>query len=277
MISKNSKIKKIAQQKKGVIRAKTDFFRTARYGLTLVEYRIIYITLLMGQQNGTPFEPQTISIAEFIEICGLKGQSSYSEVRNLSKTLLSKVVEVSYKDNDGAHLLQCTWLTSVEYHAKQGTVTITPNKALQPFFDGKPFTETEFYFLIKFKSQYSERLYEILKSFEFKPLVDFDIDDLRKRLAIGHQYPNYAHFNKYVLEPAIEDICEFTDLDVSIHEKRGQHNKVEHVFFTIHKKNIPKLAERVENGEFSSDLSDEEQLLFLDKLLCRYECDGSDE
>jgi plasmid replication initiation protein len=265
--AKAQKGRKIAKQKKGVIRAKSDFFRTARYGLTLSEHRIIYIALLLGQQNGTPFEPQEIAIKDFMELCELKGQSSYSTVRERSKKLLSKVVEVAYKDTDGTHLLQCTWITSVKYHATKGTVTITPNKELQPFFDGKPFTDTEFCFLIKFNSQYAERLYEVLKTFDYKPLVDFDITDLRTRLGLPEsKYPNYNNLKKYVLVPAITDICEYTDLDVSIREKRGLYNKVETVFFTIKKKNVPKLSERISNGEFPVALSEEEQALLMDGL-----------
>jgi plasmid replication initiation protein len=266
--SKAKKNKKIAKQKSGVIRAKSDFFRTARYGLTLAEHRIIYIALLMGQQNGTPFEPQTITISDFIDLCGLKGQSAYHTVRELSKKLLTKVVEVSYKDKDGLHLLQCQWLSGIQYHVKTGSITITPNKVLQPFFEGKPFTDTEFYFLIKFTSQYAERLYEVLKTFDYKPLADFDIIDLRTRLGLSdNKYPNYTDFKKRVLTPAVSDICEYTDLDVSIKEKRGLHNKVEMVFFTIKKKNVPKLAERVTNGEFPIPLSKEEQVLLMESLI----------
>lgn len=264
--SKAQKGRKITKQKNGVIRAKSDFFRTARYGLTLSEQRIVYITLLLGQQNGTPFEPQEITIKDFMELCDLKSHSSYGVVRERSKRLLSKVVEVIYKDEDGAHLLQCTWLTAVKYHAKKGTVTITPNKELQPFFDGKPFTDTEFYFLVKFTSQYAERLYEVLKTFDHKTLVDFNVDDLRTRLCVGAKYPNYNDFKKYVLAPAIADICEYTDLDVSIKEQRGLYNKVEIVFFTVKKKSVPKLTERIANGDFPVPLSDEEQAILMNSL-----------
>lgn len=265
--AKAQKGRKIAKQKSGVIRAKSDFFRTARYGLTLAEHRIVYIALLMGQQNGTPFEPQTLAISDFIDLCGLKGQSAYHTVRQLAKTLLSKVVEVVYKDDNGLHMLQCQWLSGIEYHVKTGSVTITPNKLLRPFFEGKPFTETEFYFLIKFNSQYAERLYEVLKSLDYKNLVDFDINDLRTRLGLPDgKYPNYNNLKKYVLAPAISDICEYTDLDVSIKEKRGLRNKVEYVFFSVKKKSVPKLAQRIANGEFPVALSEDEQAILMNGL-----------
>lgn len=265
--AKAQKGRKIAKQKSGVIRAKSDFFRTARYGLTLAEHRIVYIALLMGQQNGTPFEPQTLAISDFIDLCGLKGQSAYHTVRQLAKTLLSKVVEVVYKDDNGLRMLQCQWLSGIEYHVKTGSVTITPNKLLRPFFEGKPFTETEFYFLIKFNSQYAERLYEVLKSLDYKNLVDFDINDLRTRLGLPDgKYPNYNNLKKYVLAPAISDICEYTDLDVSIKEKRGLRNKVEYVFFSVKKKSVPKLAQRIANGEFPVALSEDEQAILMNGL-----------
>jgi len=270
MPSKASEAKKITKRKNGVIRAKSDFFRTARYGLTLQEHRIIYYAILKGQQDKTPFEPVTISIREFKEVCELKSEKYYTEIRNLSKRLTGRVVEVAYKDNDGMHLLQAPWLIGITYHTKEGTVTIEPNKKLQPFFEGKPFSETEFYFLIRFTSQYSERLYEIIKSLDHKKLVDFDIADLRQRLAVPPtQYSNYNMLRTRVLSPAIKDINEFTDLDISLHEKRGQYNKVEKVYFTVKKKKVPKLAQRVAQGEMKHPLSEEEQGRLINALLGR--------
>jgi len=261
--------KRMSTRKNGVIRAKSDFFRTARYGLTLQEHRIIYYAILKGQQDGIPFEPVTISITEFKELCGLKGKAYYGIIREMSKKMSTRVVEAVYKDGDGYHLLQAPWLVGITYHTKNGTVTIEPNKKLQPFFEGKPFTETEYYFLIKFTSQYAERLYELVKSHSYaKPIMDFDIADLRKRLGVGeNQYTNYNMLKARVLEPAIKDVNEFTDLDVTLKEKHGRYNKVETVYFAVTKKKVPKLAERVEDGEFKPPLSEQEQELMMKGLL----------
>ena len=86
----------LIRQKKGKIKAKSQFFRTARYGLTLQEHRIVYFAILRGQQLKRPFEPVTISIKEFMALCDLKGKSTYSVLRNISKKLLSRVLEVVY-------------------------------------------------------------------------------------------------------------------------------------------------------------------------------------
>lgn len=259
--------KVLSRRKNGVIRGKTDFFRTARYGLTLQEHRIIYYAILRGQQDGKPFEPVTLSIAEFKELFDIKGEGYYSKIRALSNKMASRTVEVIYKDSEGTHLKQAPWIVDITYHAKTATVTIEPNKKLQPFFEGKPFTDTEFAFLVKFTSQYAERLYEIIKTFEYKKIADFEIVDLRTRLAVGKKYPNYADLKNRVLLPATSDINEFTDLDVDFREKRGMYNKVESVIFSIHKKKVPKLAKRIENGEFAPPLSEEEQAQMMTQML----------
>ena len=263
-----NKSREIARKKRGVIRAKSDFFRTARYGLTLQEHRVIYYAILKGQQDGTPFEPVTLAIRDFVDLCELKGQSYYSEIRALTKKVTGKVVEVVYKDATGEHLLQAPWLSGITYNTREGTVTIEPNKKLQPFFDGKPFTETEYYFLIRFTSQYAERLYEVIKSLDHKLIIDFDVEDLRKRLAVPPtQYQNFKDLRRRVLEPAIRDINEYTDIDVTMREKRGKYNRVNVVYFAITKKKVPKLADRVEQGEFTPPLSEADSQHLLLALL----------
>lgn len=263
-----TKAKQTTRRKRGVIRAKSNFFRTARYGLTLQEHRIIYYAILKGQQDGIPFESVTLAIKDFVELCELKGKDYYGKVRNLSKKLTGKVVEVVYKDATGEHLLQAPWLVGITYHTREGTVTIEPNKKLQPFFEGKPFSETEFYFLIRFTSAYSERLYEILKSLNHKTIIDFEVDDLRQRLAVPPtQYKNYNMLRTRVLEPAMRDINEFTDIDIAMREKRGQHNKVTTVIFSLTQKKVPRLADRVQSGEYSPPLNAEDSRRLLYDLL----------
>ena len=262
---------KISRRKKGVIKAKSEFFRSARYGLTLQEHRIIYYAILVGQQDGKPFEPVELTVTAFKELFEVSGNDYYKELRKLSKKLVGKSVEVVYKDQDGQHLKQAAWLSDITYHTKTGTVTITPNPALKPFFEGKPFSTSEYYFLIRFTSQYAERLYELLKSMPLnqKPIFDFDPADLAQKLVVPPSCrKNYADLRKRVLDPAIKDINEFTDLDVELKEQRGgRGDKVNTVLFLVKKKKVPKLADRVEQGEFSPSLSDGEQDIIIQKLL----------
>lgn len=269
MQSKKTKdANKISKYKQGIIRAKSDFFRTTRYGLTLQEHRIIYYAILKGQQDNTPFESVTLSITDFKKLCDIKSNAYYGVIRDITKNLNTKIVEVAYKDNDGYHFMQAPWLTGITYHAKSGSVTVELNKKIQPFFDGKPFSETEFYFLLKFTSQYAERLYELIKSLSHKSIIDFTIDDLRKRLGIqDNQYNNFTDLQRRVLSPALCDINKYTDLNITMRVTRGRYNKVENIYFAIQKNPVAKLAQRIENGEFCPPLSEQEQEIFINNLL----------
>lgn len=81
------------------------------------------------------------------------------------------------------------------------------------------------------------------------------------------QYQNYADLKRRVLDPAIRDINEYTDIDITMREKRGQYNRVDIVYFAITKKKIPKLAERVEHGEFTPPLSEADSQHLMMALL----------
>jgi len=240
------KKKKGTPKKKGKVRAKSEFFRMARYGLTLQEYRIIYYAILKNQKRKTDWESITISIRRFKELFDLNGNNYNNQLSCICKTLVSKAVEVREIDGNVKRYTAYPWLSKIHYELKddEGFIRIDLNQKLREFFEGKPFTETEFYYLLFFKSQYSQRLYEIIKASSWRnKLLDFDIDDLRLKLDIKKtQYPNYSDFKKRVLSPAVLDINENTDIVVEIAEKKGKHGKVKTVFFIINRKdNIPDL------------------------------------
>lgn len=250
---KAAAFKSATKKKRGIVKAKSEFFREAQYGLTTLEHRIIYFAILTGQQAGTPFEPVTVPVREFIDVCGLSS-ATYSQLKGITHKLIQKNVEVVYHDEKGRHLMQATWVTSVKYHERDGSVTITPNPELKPFFDNprRNYSTTEFYFLVKFTCQYSERLYELMKSFDFKSIIDFDIEELRDKMAVKNKYPNYTDFRSRVLSPAVEDINTFTDLDIDFRETRGEYNKVTVVTFSLHKKKVDLLYDREQRGELIS-------------------------
>lgn len=265
----------LVKQQRGVVRAKSEFFRTARYGLTVTEHRIVYYAILRGQQEKKPFSPVTVSIKDFMTVCDLKGGSSYNYIKNITGNLVKRNVEFAYKDDAGFHFKQAPWVISVDYHLKEGTITISPNPELKLLFDGKPYTDTEFYFLIKFKCQYSERMYEIFNSFAgMKEIIDFNLSEIRARLSLReNQYKNYNMLKQRVLEPAIEELNHFTDLEISlVKEQKISHGKVDRLFFVIKKKNIPKLYDRLMKTsepalEGTPPLSEEQQEIILSEMM----------
>ena len=65
------------------------------------------------------------------------------------------------------------------------------------------------------KSQYSIRLYELLKSVAGKELWYFEIDDLKNIFLCEKKYDRVNDFKKRIIEPSIEEINNKTDLNVT--------------------------------------------------------------
>ena len=106
------------------------------------------------------------------------------------------------------------------------------------------------------KSQYSIRLYELLKSYHDMKIGQIDrrkaaekdiaphetywtveVDDLKKKLMVENikTYQNFAGFKRKVLDVAKKEINELTDIDVSF-ESITQGRKVVQISFKICRK-----------------------------------------
>lgn len=91
---------------------------------------------------------------------------------------------------------------------------------------------------LNLSSQYAQRIYYMLKLDEFRGTRMDELDDLQEKLRIPKTYrERYPLFLKRVLLPAIKEINEKTDIDVTIKEikSRGR-SRVRKIKFTITKK-----------------------------------------
>ena len=100
------------------------------------------------------------------------------------------------------------------------------------------FTQYEIIWTLHFKSKYSIRLYELVKSIHYRELElykkKYTVCGLKKLLD-GEKYKEYRDFKRRVLVPAIDEINQYSDKTVSFEEvRRGR--KVVAIEFTISSK-----------------------------------------
>ena len=81
----------------------------------------------------------------------------------------------------------------------------------------KNFTSYELVYTLRFKSKYSIRLYELIKSIHYKDLEQyeriFQLDELR-RLMGAETYTTYQTFKTRALNIAVEEINRYSDTKV---------------------------------------------------------------
>ena len=127
------------------------------------------------------------------------------------------------------------------------------------------FTQYELLWTLKFKSKYAIRLYELVKSIHYHDTQEysraFDLEELRRMLG-AETYKTYQSFKTRVLEPAIEEINQYSDKNVSYEPiKSGRTvSKIELVITSKDTLDRLKLQSEIER-EFGLD-----QLTFWEQL-----------
>ena len=120
-------------------------------------------------------------------------------------------------------------------------------------------TKIEFRTICNMDSRYSIKLYNLLRSWQGKEDVYFDLDYLKELLNIrAKSYDNFAKFRQAVLDVAVNEINEKTSLQITyqgLKPLRGNARKITRVVFNIkHKKALPALPAAATDGE-ASDLT----------------------
>src|SRR5690606_28297285 len=90
--------------------------------LSAREQKIILTMVSMIQPVDEDFKDYRISIKEFSEMLGLEGSAKYTELKNITKNLMSKSIEIPQED--GGWLL-ANWVSSAEYKKGEGIIALS--------------------------------------------------------------------------------------------------------------------------------------------------------
>lgn len=180
---------------------------------------------------------------EYLELLGLDPETKTSQLKLITARLLRNVVTI---DLPGEGYVQYNLFSEAEakYDEKVGQVVIRiqcHDKLKDAFFDlaENGYVKYRLKNTISMRSQYSIRLYGFLMSRPFGWTVE--IKELRERLeATKKTYKEFKRFNELVLQKAIKEINEQTDLNVDTEIIRKGRNAVA-VKFLIARKKEPEL------------------------------------
>ena len=195
---------------------KSNMLIEANYKLGVVEQKIILCLASNIQPTDSDFKTYTLAIKEFTKLLGLKGTPKYTELRKITKQLMQKVFEIRIDKK----VIQVAWLSYVAYNESEGTIDIRFDPFLRPYLLRlkKEFTSYKLDNVVKIKSSYAIRIYELLKQYEKIQERTFLVTDLRKMLGAEEIYPAYGNFKQRVLVPAQKELKKKTDISFEIEE-----------------------------------------------------------
>lgn len=183
----------------------------ASYRLSSIEQKIILTLATKIKKEDKEFREYYFNLRSMANFLGLNSNSDYDYLREVTKNLLSKVIEIKTEDA----LLQTHWLESVKYFDNNSTVELRFNPELKPFLLQlkKNFTKYQLKYAIQLKSKFSIRIYELLKQYEGIGSRLLCLEDLRKYLGIrADEYSLYSNFKNKVLKVAQKELNAKTDI-----------------------------------------------------------------
>jgi plasmid replication initiation protein len=221
---------------KAVTLWQSNILTSARYELTKLEKNILYLAMREMQPTDLPGQLYYVSTVELRERTG--EEIKYDRLRIVTKKLLGRVLEADLPNGD---LLQTHFFSSVQYIKGTGTLEISIDPKIRPFYGylKSHFTTFQLDLAITLNSIYAKRFYEIFSMYKNLPNKVFRIPLDKLKLQLGltdkdtgkDKYPLYADVKRNVLKPA-EEINTATDLAFTYREiKQGR--KVVELEFTV--------------------------------------------
>ncbi|MBF0233779.1 MAG: replication initiation protein [Desulfamplus sp.] len=200
--------------KKNLVKKANSLVESHGHGsLTLTQQKIIVSIIAQIHKDDEAFRPYELSVSEFKNIAGIKGAGYYSELRRISEELVTKKI-VLFLEGD---TLVTTWFSSIKI-VRKGKIEFRVDPNLKPFLLRlkRDFTKYELENVMKLKSKYSIRLYELLKRHQYQKQSftwQVELEELKKMLGVeGGKYPRVGDFKKRVLEDSKNEISEKTDI-----------------------------------------------------------------
>lgn len=214
-----------ADNKVGVLVTKDNRLIEARYKLTVNEQRLVLGLASMVRKDDEDFKDYVIHVDDIAELFGIDGgESFYERMEDATKALMttSGAFNISL-EQDKIKLVR--WVSYAEYVKGSGKILMRFDKSIKDFMIQikNQFTQYQLSAVRQFKSTYSIRFYELLamkrnmgkNSKDGWFYREFEINELREYLVIGkNEYPLFGNLKQKVIEPALKEIHEFSDIEI---------------------------------------------------------------
>lgn len=243
----------IEQRRETFVVKSNDLIQRTTYMLTTSQQKMLLYMISFVKPDDKPDTEYLFSINSFLKVAGLDltGGRYYSYIKEDIKALRDKSAWISGTNEKGETISRTlAWIKDPVINENRGEVIIQFSDIIAPYlFEIKEkYTKYSLENVLAFKSKYTIRMYELLKSYERMKTATIQVDRLREMMRTEKIYPLYADFKRKVIDTSVREICMYSrDIDVSYTEiKKGK--RVYELEFKIWSK-LPRTPEDQETGE----------------------------
>ncbi|MDW7696038.1 replication initiation protein (plasmid) [Flammeovirgaceae bacterium SG7u.111] len=213
----------------------------AKYKMSTREQKVLLflISKLSPEKKSEHiYETHVDEIMQVLKDSGIKWGDAYSCFTDIIMLLKSKPISI----HTAGELTIANWLGTVSLVEKSGVVKYTFDSLITPFLFEikKNFTQYPLRYVIRLRSTYSIRVYELLKQYLKIGERRISLSDLRELLGIEDElYPRFYDFKKRVLLPAQKELEKHTDLSFEFKEIKVKRTVTGIIFYIYRKEETP--------------------------------------
>ena len=223
----------IEQQQKLLV-YKSNYLVNASYKLTLNEQRIILLAISKIDSRDE-YHNKTIKIEsnEFCKRFSVKKSDFYNTINLTLESLFNRVVRI--KNNEIKH--EFRFISSKKYYNNLSYFEITfSNEIMSYLIDLKDnFSRYDLKHVVNFKNKHSVRIYELLNEFSYKNIKKrvIKIEELKECLDLKNEYSRFNSFRQSVIDKAVNEINEHTNISVKYNKIYNSSKSVEAIEFVF--------------------------------------------
>jgi len=250
----------------------------ASYNLDTVEQRLILLAILQARETKTGIDANTrlrIHASDYMDRFNVNKHAAYKALKTAVTNLFGR--QFSYQTIDEKTGKQkkviSRWVQNIAYIDDAATLEVTFTMDVVPLITRleKQFTSYQLKQVTQLTGKYAIRLYELLIAWrEVGKTPTFEITDFRSKLGLGlDDYPRIDTFKRRVLESAVKQINEHTDIIVKVEQHKEGRSICGFSFSFKQKKLAKKQLESSRDPnilDLFSKITDAQRHLFANKL-----------
>lgn len=191
---------------------------TAKYRLTIIQQYVLHNVISQIHMDDTDFKKYEVNVRSIADNHGIDTKNAYRYIKKSALELNKQPIIIG----DEIEGIALNWFSSVRYNSNRGTLLVDFHPDLKPYLlqlQGY-FTQYENKNIQQFKCVHSLRFYEFLKQKqnlgkgkEF--YIELTIAEIRSMFCFSdNEYKNTKDLRVRVIEPALKEINEQTDLSI---------------------------------------------------------------
>ena len=250
----------------------------ASYNLDTVEQRLILLAILQARETKTGIDANTrlrIHASDYMDRFNVSKHAAYKALKTAVTNLFGR--QFSYLTLDEktgkSKKVISRWVQNIAYIDDAAILEVTFTMDVVPLITRleQQFTSYQLKQVTQLTGKYAIRLYELLIAWrEVGKTPLFEISDFRSKLGLGvDDYPRIDTFKRRVLESAVKQINEHTDIIVKV-EQHKEGRSIYGFSFSFKQKKSEKKPSQTRKDPNTLDLfskmNDAQRYLFANKL-----------